>query len=36
MADPFMEISPAEAVERFAYIGEPKDITARYLRGKKL
>ena len=36
MADPFIGITPAESVERFAYIGEPKDIAARYLKGRKL
>ena len=36
IADPFHELSPAEIVERFCYLGETRHIKARYLAGKKL
>lgn len=36
VSDPFMALSPAQAVERFCYLGEKANIRARFLGGKRL
>ena len=36
LADPFHELTPAELVERFCYLGETGHIRARYLAGREI
>ena len=36
MSDPFAQLTPAQMVERFCYLGETKHIRARYLDGEKI
>ena len=36
VSDPFLELTPAQIVERFCYLGETKHIRRRYLAGKEL